>query len=54
MMIGKQSGKVGHAVMVFGGFLGMGEDYYPLPWSLLKYNPRLGYSRSGNRRLLQA
>jgi PRC-barrel domain len=44
VMIGKQSGKVGYAVMGFGGFLGMGEDYYPLPWSLLKYNPRLeGY-----------
>jgi hypothetical protein len=44
VMIGKQSGKVGYAVMGFGGFLGMGEEYYPLPWSLLKYNPRLeGY-----------
>jgi hypothetical protein len=30
--------------MSFGGFLGIGEDYYPLPWSLLTYNPRLeGY-----------
>jgi hypothetical protein len=44
VMIGKQSGKVGYAVMSFGGFLGIGEDYYPLPWSLLTYNPRLeGY-----------
>jgi PRC-barrel domain len=42
VMIGKQSGKVGYAVMSFGGFLGIGEDYYPLPWSLLTYNPRLG------------
>jgi len=42
VMIGKKSGKVGYAVMSFGGFLGMGEDYYPLPWSLLSYNPRLG------------
>ena len=31
VMIGKQSGKVGYAVMSFGGFLGIGEDYYPLP-----------------------
>jgi hypothetical protein len=30
--------------MSFGGFMGIGEDYYPLPWSLLSYNPRLeGY-----------
>jgi hypothetical protein len=42
VMIGKKSGKVGYAVMSFGGFLGIGEDYYPLPWSLLTYNPRLG------------
>jgi hypothetical protein len=44
VMIGKQSGKVGYAVMSFGGFLGIGEAYYPLPWSKLTYNPRLeGY-----------
>jgi hypothetical protein len=44
VMIGKQSGKVGYAVMSFGGFMGIGEDYHPLPWSLLTYNPRLeGY-----------
>jgi hypothetical protein len=30
--------------MSFGGFLGIGEDYYPLPWPLLTYNPQLeGY-----------
>ena len=28
--------------MSFGGFLGIGEDYYPLPWSVLTYNPTLG------------
>src|SRR4029453_2590372 len=44
IMIDKLSGKVAYAVMSFGGFLGIGEDYYPLPWSLLTYNPRLeGY-----------
>ncbi len=44
VMIDKQSGKVAYAIMSFGGFLGIGEDYYPLPWSLLTYNPRLeGY-----------
>jgi hypothetical protein len=44
IMIDKISGKVAYAVMSFGGFMGIGEDYYPLPWSLLKYNPRLdGY-----------
>jgi len=39
VMIDKTTGKVAYAVMSFGGFLGIGEDYYPLPWSLLTYNP---------------
>jgi hypothetical protein len=26
----------------FGGFLGMDEDYYPMPWTNLKYDNRLG------------
>jgi hypothetical protein len=44
LMIDKLSGKVAYAVMSFGGFLGIGEDHYPLPWSLLKYNTKLdGY-----------
>ena len=42
VMIDKLSGKVAYAVMSFGGFLGIGEDYYPLPWSILTYNPTLG------------
>jgi hypothetical protein len=33
---------VAYAVMSFGGFMGIGEDYYPLPWSLLTYNTKLG------------
>ncbi len=44
VMIDKVSGKVAYAVISFGGFLGMGEDYYPLPWPSLKYDTRLdGY-----------
>ncbi|MGZ5866100.1 MAG: PRC-barrel domain-containing protein [Xanthobacteraceae bacterium] len=44
LMIEKVSGKVAYAVMSFGGFLGFGEDHYPLPWALLKYNTALeGY-----------
>jgi hypothetical protein len=42
VMIDKISGKVAYAVMSFGGFMGIGEDYYPLPWALLTYNPQLG------------
>ena len=30
--------------MTFGGFLGIGKEHYPLPWSLLHYNATLeGY-----------
>jgi hypothetical protein len=43
VMIDKISGKV---VTSFGGFLGMGEEYYPLPWSQLKYDTNLGGYRS--------
>ncbi len=37
-MVDKRSGQVEYAVMSFGGFLGIGEDHYPLPWKKLKYD----------------
>ena len=42
VMIDKLSGKVAYAVLSFGGFLGVGEDYYPVPWATLKYDQNLG------------
>src|SRR6476646_11817305 len=42
LMVDKISGQVAYAVMSFGGFLGMGESYHPLPWRVLKYDTRLG------------
>lgn len=42
VMIDKLSGRVAYAVLTFGGFLGMGNDYYPLPWAMLKYDESLG------------
>ena len=44
-MIDKIRGKVAYAVMSFGGFLGIGEDYYPLPWSVLTYKKGLQKKR---------
>ena len=38
VMIDKYSGKVAYAVMSFGGFLGIGEEHYPLPWETLDYD----------------
>ena len=44
LMIDKLSGKVAYAIMSFGGgFLGiMGNQYHPLPWSVLKYDTGRG------------
>jgi len=42
VMIDKVSGHAQYVVVSFGGFLGMGEDYYPMPWQKLKYDTRLG------------
>lgn len=42
VMIDKLSGKVAYAVISFGGFLGLGSDYYPVPWPTLKYDTGLG------------
>ena len=42
LMIDKYSGQVAYAVMSFGGFLGMGESYHPLPWRTLTYDTRKG------------
>lgn len=41
VMIDKRAGKVAYAVMSFGGFLGMGQDYVALPWHILRYNENL-------------
>jgi sporulation protein YlmC with PRC-barrel domain len=41
-MVEKVSGKVAYAVISFGGFLGIGEDYFPVPWNQLTYDTSLG------------
>jgi len=41
LILEKRSGQVSYAVLSFGGFLGMGEDYYPLPWKKLSYDESL-------------
>lgn len=41
-MVNKFSGKVEYAVMAYGGMLGMGQRYYPLPWQILSYDTREG------------
>jgi hypothetical protein len=41
-MVDKRSGQVEYAVMAYGGFLGLGQRYYPLPWRILSYDTREG------------
>jgi sporulation protein YlmC with PRC-barrel domain len=38
LMIDKVSGNVRYAVLSFGGVLGLGHSYYPLPWNAIKYD----------------
>ncbi|KAB7643619.1 PRC-barrel domain-containing protein [Polymorphobacter fuscus] len=42
IMIDKIHGDVAYVVMSFGGFLGIGEKYHPLPWDVLDYDTSLG------------
>jgi sporulation protein YlmC with PRC-barrel domain len=42
VMIDKRSGQAAYAIMSFGGFLGMGGDYYPIPWAKLRYDVKAG------------
>jgi sporulation protein YlmC with PRC-barrel domain len=40
LMIDKLTGQIAYAILSFGGFLGIGDDQYPIPWSMLTYNEK--------------
>lgn len=42
VMLDKASGNADYAIMSFGGFLGIGDRYHPLPWHALTYDPDQG------------
>lgn len=42
LMLNKLNGRVAYAIMSFGGFLGIGESYHPLPWGVLTYDTQAG------------
>ncbi|MFS0773569.1 PRC-barrel domain-containing protein [Sphingomonas sp. 1P08PE] len=53
-MAHKGSGRVTHAVLSLGGFLGMGKSFYPVPFALLQFDPvRDLYVITVDRRLLE-
>lgn len=52
LMIDMRTGKVTYAVLSFGGFLGMGEKLFAVPWAALKLdtkNKRFTLDVSGER-----
>jgi len=54
VMIDKQSGQVAYAVLRFGGWLGFGSRVYPLPWSMLRYDPEQhGYCLNVGREAIE-
>ncbi|HEX2592087.1 MAG TPA: PRC-barrel domain-containing protein [Rhizomicrobium sp.] len=42
IVLDKKSDSIMFAALGFGGVLGMGEKYAPVPWSLLDYSPDKG------------
>jgi hypothetical protein len=42
LSINRREGKIVWAIMSFGGFLGIGKRFHPLPWSVLDYDPEQG------------
>ena len=42
VVLDKQSDHILFAALGFGGVLGMGEKFYPVPWSILDYSPEKG------------
>ena len=54
-MVNKFTGQVEYAVLQFGGFLGMGSDYYPVPWALLDYQEdKGGYVMNVDKKTLES
>jgi sporulation protein YlmC with PRC-barrel domain len=54
VMLDKVSGQADYAILSFGGFLGIGDKYHPLPWRELAYVTRVGgYVVNLDRRRLE-
>ena len=55
IVLNKTDNSIMFAVVGFGGFLGMGEKYHPVPWSALDYsNDSDGYVVPYTKEQLQA
>src|ERR1700739_3751863 len=38
LMIDVEAGRIAYAVLSFGGFLGMGDKYFAIPWEAFRFN----------------
>jgi hypothetical protein len=38
VVIDADAGRIAYAVLSFGGFLGMGDKYFAIPWEALRFN----------------
>ncbi len=55
IVLDKQSNNIMFAIVGFGGFLGIGEKYHPVPWASLDYSKdQDGYVVSLTKEQLQA
>jgi sporulation protein YlmC with PRC-barrel domain len=55
IVLDKLSSNIMFAVVSFGGFLGVGEKYHPIPWEMLDYDPEEGaYTINVTKEQLQA
>lgn len=53
-MVNKRTGHAMYAVLTIGGFLGMGKAFYPLPFSILSFDPAADcYVVTIDRRVLE-
>lgn len=41
VLVDERKGKIAHAVLGVGGFLGFGDDHYMVPWNVLRYDADL-------------
>ena len=54
VMLDKLTGRTVYAVLSFGGFLGIGDRHYPLPWPQLRYDVAYGgYVVNLDKRVLE-
>jgi len=54
LIIDERTGQIAYIVLSAGGFLGLGQNYHPIPWSAFGYNDHNhGYVASIDKRLLE-